>query len=142
MLYGLCLALLLFLLRWFELRFMIIHHAMEVYIGAVALIFTALGVWLAVKLARPGVETVVVREVHVRNPAPVNLKEIERLGISKRELEVLQLMADGMSNQAIASGLFVSVNTVKTHSSHLFEKLEVSSRTQAVEKARRLAIID
>ena len=145
-LYGLALALLLFLLKWLEWRFIIFDHAIEVYSGALAILFTALGIWLALKLARPKVETVVVekeiivtREV-ITNPA-IAEKELARLGLSGREREVLQLMADGLSNQEIAARLFVSLNTIKTHSSKIFEKLDVRRRTQAVEMARRLNII-
>lgn len=143
-LYGLSLALLLFLLKWLELRFLIIHHAMEIYIGMVALVFTALGIWLALKLARPKVETVIVEKPVPIIPATafsLNTQELDRLGLSNRELEVLQLMANGLSNQEIAGHLFVSLNTIKTHASRLFEKLDVKRRTQAIDKAKRLSII-
>jgi len=144
-LYGLALALLLFLLKWLEWRFIIFDHAIEVYSGALAILFTALGIWLALKLARPKVETVVVeKEIIVNREIPnpaIAEKELARLGLSGREREVLQLMADGLSNQEIAARLFVSLNTIKTHSSKIFEKLDVRRRTQAVEMARRLNII-
>lgn len=142
--YSVFLAVLLFFLKWLELRFIIIDHAFELYIGAIALIFMGVGIWLARKLSKPKVKTVVVeKEVFVTPAADfkVDAEEVERLGISKRELEVLQLMAEGLSNQEIAERLFVSLNTVKTHSSKLFEKLDVKRRTQAVEKAKRLTII-
>lgn len=144
LLYGACLALLLFLLKWLELRLIVINHAFEVYIGAIAIIFTALGIWLALKLARPRVKTVIVeKEVLVSRPAEftLNREELDRLGLSTRELEVLQLMSEGLSNQEIAGRLFVSLNTVKTHSSNLFLKMDVKRRTQAIEKAKRLSII-
>ncbi|MBC9934503.1 response regulator transcription factor [Chitinophaga qingshengii] len=143
-LYGLSLAVLLFLLKWLELRFLVIQHAVEVYVGVIALLFTALGIWLALKLAKPRVETVIIEKpVPVAAPLPssLNTDEQDRLGLSTRELEVLQLMADGLSNQEIAGRLFVSLNTVKTHASRLFEKLDVKRRTQAVDKAKRLNII-
>lgn len=144
LLYGSGLALLLFLLRWLELRFLILNHAIEIYIGAIAVLFTIFGGWLAVKLSRPEKETIIIeKEVYIRaeNNFTLNEKAIQQLNISKRELEVLELMAKGMSNAEIASTLFVSLNTVKTHSSRLFEKLEVNRRTQAVEKGRQLTII-
>ena len=106
--------------------------------------FTCLGIWLALKLTRPKIETVIVeKEVYVRDRNDFIFNEIEllKLGISKRELEVLALISEGLSNQEIAERLFVSLNTIKTHSSRLFEKLEVRSRTQAVEKAKRLSLI-
>lgn len=139
---GVSLAAMLALLRWLELHFLILDHAIEVYIGAIAVLFTGLGVWLALKLTKP--KTVIVeREVLVSSTLDFQLNEtaLNELGISKRELEVLELMAQGCSNQEIATRLFVSLNTVKTHSSRLFEKLDVNRRTQAIEKGKRLLLI-
>ena len=143
LLYGLFLAALLFLLKWLELRFIIIDHAFEIYIGSIALIFTMLGIWLALKLSKPKIKTVIVEKEIYRNNADFkfNEQEMTKLGLSKRELEVLQLMAEGLSNQEISERLFVSVSTIKTHTSRLFEKLDVERRTQAIEKARRLSLI-
>lgn len=149
-LYGAALAILLFLLKWLELRFIIMDHAFEIYAGAIAIIFTSLGIWLALKLTKPKVTTVVVeKEVYIDKEVPVpfnggftlNEQALSKSGISKRELEVLQLIARGFSNQEIADHLFVSLNTVKTHSSNLFLKLDVKRRTQAIEKAKRLSLI-
>jgi ATP/maltotriose-dependent transcriptional regulator MalT len=142
--YGASLALLLFLLKWLEWHFIILDHAVQIYAGAIALLFTALGIWLALKLARPKVKTIVVEKEVMITPLPagtINEKEITRLGLSARELEVLQLMAEGLSNQEIAGRLFLSLNTIKTHASNIFEKLDVRRRTQAVEQARKLNII-
>ncbi len=144
LLYGAGLALLLFLLKWLELRFIIFDHAFEVYMGAIAVIFTGLGIWLALKLTKPKVHTVVVEKEVYRNADNVfvfNEAEAASLGISKRELEVLQLMAQGCSNNEIAEKLFVSLHTIKTHSSNLFEKMDVKRRTQAIEKAKRCNLI-
>lgn len=143
LLYGVSMALLLFLLKWLELRFLIMDHAMEIYIGAIAVIFTALGIWLALKLSKPKVKTLIIEKEVYRNSAEfiLNEKELENLGVSKRELEVLQLMSEGLSNQEIAEKLFVSLSTIKTHSAKLFEKLDVKRRTQAVEKGKRLSLI-
>ncbi len=142
--YGLLMGGLLFLLNWLELRFVIFDHSFEIYIGAVAVIFTLLGIWLAGKLTRPKVETVVVEKILYNEPGSVfvlNEKELAATGMSKRELEVLQLMAEGLSNQEIGARLYVSLNTIKTHSARIFEKMEVQRRTQAVEKAKRLGLI-
>jgi DNA-binding CsgD family transcriptional regulator len=141
-LYGVSLALLLLLLKWLEWHFVIVDHAFEVYASAIAIIFTALGIWLALKLVKPKVNTIVIEKPVVAD-AGFNLNEAElrQLRISSRELEVLQLMAQGLSNQEIAERLFVSLNTIKTHSSNLFIKMEVERRTQAVEKAKRLSLI-
>ncbi len=141
-LYGVGLAFVLFFLKWLEFRFIIFSHSFEMYIGAVAIIFTALGIWLALKLSKP--KTIVVeKEVFLeRNDAFVpNTALITKLELSKRELEILQLLAQGLSNQEIAAKIFVSLSTVKTHNQNLFEKLDVKRRTQAVEKARRLNLI-
>ncbi|MFI5130863.1 MAG: response regulator transcription factor [Chitinophagales bacterium] len=149
--YSISLAFLLFLLKWLELRFIIFRHSFEIYIGLIAIIFTALGIWLAFKLSRmgafgtkPKIETVVVeKEVYVnRNDHFVlNTSLVSQLELSKRELEILNLMAQGHSNQEIAAKLFVSLSTVKTHIQNLFEKLDVKRRTQAVEKAKRSSLI-
>ena len=144
LLYGVSLAILLFLLRWLELRFIIFDHAFEIYIGAIALVFTALGIWLALKLTKPKIERVLVeKEIYIekKNDFVFNEPAMERLGISKRELEVLHLMAEGLSNGEIAARLFVSLNTIKTHAANIFIKLDVSRRTQAIEKAKRLGIL-
>lgn len=143
-------AVLLLLLQWMQYRLLILDHATEIYITGIAVIFTFMGIWLARKLSRQKVqvikETVVVeKEVLVYQPPGETFlqdgKMITVLGLSQRELEVLQLMAAGATNQEIADQLFVSVNTIKTHTSRLFEKLDVKRRTQAVEKAKRLNII-
>ena len=130
------------------MRFIIFSHAFEMYIGAIALIFTTLGIWLALKLTKPKVQIQVVEQI-VERAYPVdnsdefklNEATLNKLGLSRRELEVLELMATGLSNQEIAAQLFVSLNTIKTHSSKVFEKLDVKRRTQAVEKAKRLSLI-
>jgi two-component system, NarL family, response regulator LiaR len=141
-LYGVCLALLLLLLKWLEWHFIIINYAFEIYAGAIALIFTGLGVWLAIKLITPKVITVTIEKQVFNSPDFVlNEVEVNRLRLSARELEVLQLMADGLSNQQIAERLFVSLNTIKTHTSNLFIKMEVERRTQAIEMAKRLGLI-
>ena len=142
--YSISLAFLLFLLKWLELRFIIFDHSFEIYIGFIAIIFTALGIWLALKLSKPKIETVVVeKEVYVtRNENFVlDTSLVSQLELSKRELEILSLLAQGHSNQDFATKLFISVSTVKTHIQNLFEKLEVKRRIQAVEKAKRLSLI-
>ena len=143
LLYSVSLAILLFLLKWLELRYILIDHALEIYIGSVALIFTALGIWLALKLSRPKIKTVVVEKEVLVNSEVFVLNEamVSELQLSKRELEILALLAQGHSNQEIAGQLFVSLSTVKTHLQNLFDKMEVKRRTQAIEKARRLRII-
>jgi NarL family two-component system response regulator LiaR len=140
--YGVCLAVLLLLLKWLEWRFIVINHSIEIYAAAIAVIFTAVGVWLAVKLITPKVRTLILEKPVYTGPGFIlNQAELNKLRLSNRELEVLQLMAEGLSNQGVADRLFVSLNTVKTHSSNVFMKLEVERRTQAVEKAKRLHII-
>jgi len=150
LLYAAAMAAILLLLQWMQFKFLVIDHATEIYITGIAVIFTLLGIWLAKKLTRPKTEvikeTVVIeKEVTVyksaQEPFLPDTKMIERLGISLREMEVLGLIAEGATNQEIADQLFVSLNTIKTHTSRLFEKLDVKRRTQAIEKAKRLHII-
>jgi two-component system, NarL family, response regulator LiaR len=142
--YGISLAILLVLLNWLKLRLVIIDHAFEVYVGAVALVFTALGIWLALKLAQPKEKVVVVEKEIIVNRNTnfvMNEAELNRLSLSKRELEVLQLMAQGLSNKEIAERLFVSLSTIKTHANNLFEKMGVERRTQAISQGKQLGII-
>lgn len=150
LIYSISLAFLLFLLKWLELRFIIFDHSFEIYAGLIAVIFTALGIWLALKLSKPKIETVVV-EKHVLSEVEVyvnrnenfvlNAALISQLELSKRELEILNLMAQGHSNDEIADKIYVSLSTVKTHNQNIFEKLDVKRRTQAIEKAKRLNLI-
>lgn len=134
LIYGAALAVLVFILKWLEYRYFLRDLSTEFYITVVALLFTGLGVWTGLKLTR--------KKVVIASPDFVlNENELQRLGISKREHEVLQLMAHGLSNQEIADKLFVSLNTIKTHTSNLFLKLEASRRTEAVKKAKELGLI-
>lgn len=139
--YGLACGLLVFLLDALEYRFVLRSHAFEIYAVCIALIFTALGIWLALKLAGPKVKTVIVEKEMPASDFVINEIALKETGISKRELEVLQLMQQGLSNKEIADTLFVSLNTIKTHTSNLFDKLEVSRRTQAIVKAKELKLI-
>lgn len=143
LLYGASLAILLLFMKWLEWRIVIIEHVFELYAGIIAILFTGLGIWLANKLTHPKTNTVVIeKRVFIQTDHFVlNEAEVARRCLSKRELEVLQLMANGLSNLQIADRLFLSLNTIKTHSSKIFEKLEVQRRTQAVEIARKLSII-
>ena len=145
LMYCISMALLLFLLKWLEAHFIVFNYRIDFFIGAIAILFTVLGIWLALKLVKPKVETrIIEKEVYIDNSArtEINQQEIAKRGISIRELDVLNLMAAGLSNEEIASKLFISLNTVKTHSSNIFLKLDVKRRTQAVEKAKRLNIIN
>lgn len=142
--YAVSMAILMLILRWVQYKFLIIHSQTELYMGIIALIFTFLGVWASRKLFQPKIKTVVVeKEIIVQKNLEflLNEKELEQRKISKRELEVLQLMSEGLSNQEIAARLFVSLNTIKTHSSKVFEKLEVKRRTQAIETAKKLHLL-
>lgn len=148
LLYGLIGGLLIAALKAIEYRFLVVEHSLELYGGLVAMLFSGLGIWLGLKLTRP-VEKEVVREVHVPMPAAVPAAtpfvpddtRRERLGITPRELEILQAIAAGLSNREIAAKLCVSENTVKTHSGRLFEKLDAKRRTQAVQHAKQAGLI-
>lgn len=140
LLYGILGGLLIAALRLVEYRFLVLEHSLEIYGGIIALIFAALGIWLGLKLTRTR-ETVVVREVPVAGPFTRNEKRLEELGITPRELEILEAMAAGMSNREIGERLFVSENTVKTHAARLFDKLSAQRRTQAVQRAKEAGII-
>jgi DNA-binding CsgD family transcriptional regulator len=139
-LYGLCGGLLFAVLRLTEYRFLVIEHSVEIYGGLVAALFSALGIWLGITLTRKKPEpAVIVKEVQVQVQVPVtgpfvcDEERLRELGITPRELEILGLIAEGLSNREIAAKLFVSENTVKTHSRRLFDKLGAQRRTQAVQ---------
>ncbi len=140
--YGLVCGVLIVALRLIEYRWLVVEHSVEIYGGLVAAVFAGLGIWLGLKLTRRA-ETVVVREVAV--PAPANFvrdqAKVESLGITPRELEVLELIAAGLSNKEIAARAYVSENTVKTHSSRVFDKLGARRRTQAVQLGKELRLI-
>jgi DNA-binding CsgD family transcriptional regulator len=146
LIYGLIGGALIVVLKWSEYRFLVVDHAVEIYGGLVAAIFAVLGIWLGLKLTKTH-ETVVVREVPVPTavPAPepfvADDKKRESLGITPRELEILKLIARGMSNREIATKLFVSENTVKTHSSRVFDKLGAKRRTQAVQMGKECGLL-
>lgn len=144
MIYGASLALLLFLLKWFEVKFLLYSHSIEVMIGAVAVVFTVLGIWLSSKLTKPQIKTVVVEKEVIVEKGPefiFNESAFLESGLTERELEVLTSMSLGLSNQEIADKLHLSVPTIKSHASNLFEKLDVKRRTQAVERGKYLKII-
>ena len=142
LIYGLCGGVLIVVLRLVEYRFLILAHSVEIYGGLIALVFTTLGIWLGLKLTRKK-ELVIVKEVAVpiTEPFAVNQDNLRELAITKRELEILELIASGLSNREIAEKLFVSENTVKTHSSRLFDKLGAKRRTQAVQIAKEMGLI-
>lgn len=126
-------------LQFIQYRFLILEHSLEIYGGIVATLFAALGIWLGLKLTRT---RVVVREVPVpAEPFALNTASVERLGLTPRELEILGLIAEGLSNREIAGRLFVSENTVKTHSANVFSKLSAKRRTQAVQLAKEAGVI-
>lgn len=130
------------LLKLIEYRFLVETHSIELYGGLIALLFAGLGIWLGLKLTKTK-ETVVIKEVEVpaSKPFTLNHEKVSELGITKRELEILDLIARGMSNREIAEKLFVSENTVKTHSSRLLDKLSAKRRTQAVQVGKELGLI-
>jgi DNA-binding CsgD family transcriptional regulator len=144
LLYGLFAGALILLLRLVEYRYVIMEHSAPVYGGIVAALFSIVGIRLGQKLTKTKtVEKVVVQEVLVPTAGPFvqDRSALDRLGITPRELEILEAIASGLSNREIAQRLFVSENTVKTHSSRLFDKLGAKRRTQAVQIAKELRLI-
>lgn len=149
---GLIGGVLIAVLKWTEYQFLVIDHSVEIYGGLTAVTFSALGIWLGLKLTRPSqrpavpdtqtqTQTVVVREFVP--PAPFVLDDAKRfhLGITRREMEILQLVAQGMTNREIAGKLFVSENTVKTHCARAFDKLGARRRTQAVQLGKEFGLL-
>jgi DNA-binding CsgD family transcriptional regulator len=150
LLYGLLGGVLIALLKLVEYRYLVLEHSLELYGGIVALVFAVVGIWLGQKLTR---ERIVTREVTVpvavRVEVPVvrsgpfvrDQARVEALGLTPRELDILEALAAGLSNKEIAERLFVSENTVKTHAARLFSKLSAKRRTQAVQLAKEAGLI-
>jgi NarL family two-component system response regulator LiaR len=146
LIFGLVGGILVTLLKWSEYKFLIIEHSFEIYGGLIALIFAALGIWLGLRMTgkRPAVVVQeVVQEVRVEGGTPFvpDARKREDLGITPREFEILQLVAEGLSNREIAGKLFVSENTVKTHCARAFDKLGAARRTQAVQRGKELGLL-
>ncbi len=143
LLYGLALGSLVSLMAWSKYRFMVIDHATELYVLLIAIVFVAVGIWIGLRWSAPPVRPKMVSEpIPALSVSPLPDQQVlERLGISSRELEVLIHLSKGLSNDEIASQLFVSTNTIKTHLGNLYTKLDVKRRTQAIEKARLLGLI-
>jgi DNA-binding CsgD family transcriptional regulator len=153
LIFGLVGGLLIATLQYTEYRFVIIEHSVELYSALVAILFATFGIWLGLRITRRRVtirETVVVKEVLVPAEAPFvpnatpfapNTTHQQTLGITARELEILTLIARGLSNREIATQLFVSENTVKTHCARAFDKLGAARRTQAVLRGKELGLL-
>lgn len=147
LLFGLLGGALIAVLKLIEYRFLVVEHSLEIYGGLVALIFSLCGLWLGLRLTRakepatgPVANPATVPTIE-RLPFVVDRARLEALGITPREHEILELIAAGLSNREIAEKLFVSENTVKTHSSRLFDKLNAKRRTQAVQLAKKAGLI-
>jgi DNA-binding CsgD family transcriptional regulator len=154
LIYGLLGGLLVAVLQFIEYRWLVLEHSVEIYGALVAALFAVLGIWLGRRLTGPPkiMQVEVVREVVVSVPAPAaaahasaaferDQSRLDALGITPREMQVLELIAEGLSNKEIAARVHVSENTVKTHSSRVFDKLGARRRTQAVQLAQQWRLI-
>ena len=139
---GILGGLLIALLQWSEYQFLVIDHSVEIYAALVAAVFAALGIWLGVRLTRPRSQA---SAKAVPAPAPPvfapDQSRRDHLGITRREMEILELVAQGMTNREIAEKLFVSENTVKTHCSRAFDKLGARRRTEAVQMGKKFGLL-
>jgi two-component system, NarL family, response regulator LiaR len=152
LIFGLVGGLLIAILQYTEYRFVIIEHSVELYSALVAILFATFGIWLGLRITRSREtirETIIVKEVLIPAEAPAqgqapfapNTLRQQTLGITPRELEILALIAHGLSNREIAAQLFVSENTVKTHCARAFDKLGAARRTQAVQRGKELGLL-
>ena len=150
LLYGAIGGALIVVLNLLEYRYLVLTHSFELYAAMIAIVFVSLGLWLGATLTGRPERHVVLREIEVAVPITVAVStepfavdgaRRDALGVTKRELEILGLMADGLSNKEIADRIFVSENTVKTHSSRLFEKLGARRRTQAIKAGQSAGLI-
>ena len=132
------------MLRWSEYQFLVIDHSVEIYAALVAAVFAGLGIWLGIRMTRPRPAEGAEAEGTVAptgGPFVADDKKRDDLGITRREMEILELVAQGMSNREIAEKLFVSENTVKTHCSRAFDKLGARRRTEAVVMGKKLGLL-
>jgi DNA-binding CsgD family transcriptional regulator len=152
LLYGVLGGLLIALLKAVEYRFLVVEYSVEIYGGLIAAIFAAVGVWLGLRITRPAPPTIgpdtrslrsLLRDDSTVGATPFvrDAAQVGTIGVTPRELEILELIANGLSNREIAEKLFVSENTVKTHSSRLFDKLGAKRRTQAVQLGKQRGLI-
>ncbi len=149
LIFGLVGGLLIATLQYTQYRFVVIEHSVELYSALVAVLFSAFGIWLGLRITRRR-ETIVVREVLVpatgggAAPGAAFVPDVatqQRLGVTARELEILALIASGLSNREMAAQLFVSENTVKTHCARVFGKLGEARRTQAVQRGKEMGLL-
>ena len=145
LIFGIVGGLLIVTLQLTQYRFLIIEHSVELYSALVAILFSAFGIWLGLRITRRR-ETIVIKEVIIpaaNSAAPFtpNTAQQQSLGITARELEILTLVARGLSNREIATQIFVSENTVKTHCARAFSKLGAARRTQAVQRGKELGLL-
>lgn len=159
LLYGAIAGVLIALLQWTQYRFLVLEYSLEIYGGLTALIFAVVGIWLGVRIssgsraASAAAPPLVVPPSEAVAPGPSPSSEVEapavamdeqkreEVGLTRRELEILEQIALGLSNREIAEKLFVSESTVKTHSSRLFQKLGAKRRTQAVQLGQELGLL-
>ncbi len=129
--YAAALAVVALFVQWIEYRHFARAFSTELYIVLIACLFIALGIWVG-------------RALTPAKRAPTfvaNDRAIAALGLTPRECEVLDHLAAGRSNKEIARLIDVSPNTVKSHVAHIFGKLEVGRRSQAVTRARELSLV-
>jgi DNA-binding CsgD family transcriptional regulator len=143
--YGIAGGILIAAVRFAEYRLLILEHSVAIYGALIACLFAGVGVWLGLTITGKEVvrEKVVVKEVPAAPDAPFSVNEDRRreLAITPRELEILGLLAQGLTAREMAAALFVSENTVKTHTARLFDKLGVNRRIKAVEAGRTFGLI-
>ena len=140
--YGLIGGVVIALLKLVEYQSLVVEHSVEIYGALIAALFAGFGIWLGLRMRRER-ERIVVREIEVPASSAFvrDAGRVKALGITPRELEILEMIASGLSNREIAEKIFVSENTVKTHSSRLFDKLGAKRRTQAVQLGQQAGII-
>jgi NarL family two-component system response regulator LiaR len=140
LIFGIVGGALITLLQWTQYRFLVVEHSVEIYAALIAAIFAGVGIWLGIRLTRSE-PRIVIQQPPAPSPFVPDQKRRDDLGITPRELEILALVARGLSNREIAGQLFVSENTVKTHCSRAFDKLGARRRTQAVQLGKEFGLL-
>ena len=143
--YSIAIATLVFGLKWLQWKYLIVDNAVDLYIGLMAIVFTTLGAWIASQIIKPKTKTVFVeKQILIEQPKAfiLNEAELNRLSLTNREYQILKLIAQGNSYSDIATHLFLSLSTIKTHVSNLYTKMKVKNRVQAITLARKMEIVE
>ncbi len=139
--FGLLTLCLLVLFKVAEVQYSQGNARLEIIVALAAVLFFFIGYYVNLRANKKAESSPQVVPISAQRLDSPNLDQIKKIGLTFRELEVLEKMAMGMSNQEIGQALFLSESTIKTHVSNILLKMEVKNRILAVQQAKNLKII-